>query len=111
MKPQAVPITLDMAIFFVFNCPKLRSWFIIPELGHRSLYANYDATDWQLSEVYDFTAVRSVRIYDREGIEIDRIPSWIFDSTTVSARTTYTLHLFGSTFWLWLGEDDKVFKR
>ena len=29
----------------------------------------------KLSEVYDFTAVRSVRIYDREGIEIDRIPS------------------------------------
>lgn len=64
----------------------------------------------KLSEVYDLTAVRSVRIHDREGIEIDRIPSWIFDSTTVSSKTTYTLHLFGSTFWLWLGEYDKVFK-
>ena len=29
----------------------------------------------KLSEVYDLTAVRSVRIHDREGIEIDRIPS------------------------------------
>ena len=29
----------------------------------------------KLSEVYDLTEVRSVRIHDREGIEIDRIPS------------------------------------
>ena len=66
-----VTITLDKANSFVVNCPELRSWFIIPELGHRSLYANYDATDWKLSEVYDLTSVRSARIHNREGVEID----------------------------------------
>ena len=57
------------------DCPELRWWFIVPETGECSLFANYTPIAWQLSEVHKIEAVRPVSVHDVDGIELE-IQTW-----------------------------------
>ena len=81
-KKQPFPIRHSEAVItqintepFSVDCPELRCWFIVPKIGERSLYANYDPMDWKLTEVYELEVVRQSRVHDIEGVEID-IHAW-----------------------------------
>ena len=73
-RPEVVITEINAEPFSV-DCPELRCWFIVPKIGERSLYANYDPMDWKLTEVYELETVRQSRIHEIEGVEID-IHSW-----------------------------------
>ena len=61
---------------FSVDCPELRSWFIVPKIGERALYADYSPTSWELTKVHEIEVVRPVNVHDSDGIEID-IHEWI----------------------------------
>ena len=73
-RPEVV-ITQTNTEAFSADCPELRYWFIVPKIGERSLYANYEPMDWKLTEVYELQVVRHSRVHDIEGVEID-IHTW-----------------------------------
>ena len=72
-RPEIVITKIDTEPFSV-DCPELRNWFIVPKIGERSLYANYDPMDWKLAEVYELQAVRQSHVHDMDGIEIEIHP-------------------------------------
>ena len=69
-RPEVV-ITQTNTEPFSVDCPELRCWFIVPKIGERSLYANYNPMDWKLAEVYELQVVRQSRVHDMDGVEID----------------------------------------
>ncbi|MDE0186740.1 MAG: RNA polymerase sigma factor [Candidatus Poribacteria bacterium] len=74
-RPEVVITQINTEPFSV-DCPELRCWFIVPKIGERSLYANYDPMDWKLTEVYELQVVRQSRVHDMDGVEID-VHLWI----------------------------------
>ena len=74
-RPEIVITQINTEPFAV-DCPELRCWFIVPKIGERSLYANYDPMDWKLTEVYELQVVRQSRVHDMDGVEID-VHLWI----------------------------------
>lgn len=74
-RPEIVIAQINTEPFSV-DCPELRCWFIVPKIGERSLYANYDPMDWKLTEVYELQVVRQSRVHDMDGVEID-VHLWI----------------------------------
>ncbi len=73
-RPEIVITQINTEPFSV-DCPELRCWFIVPKIGERTLYANYDPMDWKLTEVYELQVVRQSRVHDMDGVEID-IYAW-----------------------------------
>ena len=73
-RPKVVITQINTKPFSV-DCLELRYWFIVPKIGERAMYANYDPMDWELNEVYELEAVRQSRVHEIEGIEID-IHTW-----------------------------------
>ena len=73
-RPEVVITEINAEPFSV-DCPELRNWYIVPKIGERSLYANYDPMDWQLTEVYELQVVRQSSIHNVEGVEID-VQTW-----------------------------------
>ena len=73
-RPEVVITNINIEPFSV-DCPKLRYWFIVPKIGERSLYANYNPMDWKLAEVYELEVVRQSRVHDMKGVEID-VHTW-----------------------------------
>ncbi len=64
IKPSRVkPFELDFR--------ELRWWVIIPALGERLSWADYDPPDWNLTSVYDCRVVREAAIHGLDGVEID----------------------------------------
>lgn len=73
-RPEVIITQIKTEPFSV-DCPELRNWFIVPKIGERSLYGNYDPMDWKLTEVYELEVFRQSRVHDIEGVEID-IHAW-----------------------------------
>ena len=73
-RPKVVISELNADPFSV-DCPELRWWFIIPEIGERSLFADYMPATWELSEVHEIQAARPVIVHDVDGIEME-IHTW-----------------------------------
>ena len=73
-RPEVVITEIDVEPFSV-DCPELRWWFIVPEIGERSLFAIYPPMGWELSEVHEIKAVRPVSVHDVDGIELE-IHTW-----------------------------------
>ena len=73
-RPKVVINELNADPFSV-DCPELRWWFIIPEIGERSLFADYMPATWELSEVHEIQAARPVIVHDVDGIEME-IHTW-----------------------------------
>ena len=73
-RPELVIARINTEPFSV-DCPELRYWFIVPKIGERSFYANYDPLDWNLTEVNELKVVRQSRVHGIEGVEID-IHAW-----------------------------------
>ena len=73
-RPEVVITEINAEPFSV-DCPELRWWFIVPEIGERSLFANYTPMAWELSEVHEIKAVRPAIVHDVDGVELE-IHTW-----------------------------------
>lgn len=60
---------------FVIDCREMRYWGIIPEIGQRTLSADYDA-DGILKRVWDLRAVRPAKVHNVDGVEIELEEWW-----------------------------------
>lgn len=55
---------------FELDCRELLGWFGVPEVGEFSLWAVYDAPDWQLTGFTELQGVRLAKVHDRAGVEL-----------------------------------------
>ena len=69
-RPEIVITPVDTKPFGV-DCPELRFWWIVPEVGKRALAASYDVLDGRLTGVIELRAVRPAEIEGIEGVEIE----------------------------------------
>lgn len=68
-RPEIVIAPLDAKPFAV-DCPELRFWWIVPEVGKRALAAGYDLFDGRLKGASEIRAVRPAEVEGVEGVEI-----------------------------------------
>ncbi|MDE0299441.1 MAG: RNA polymerase sigma factor [Candidatus Poribacteria bacterium] len=73
-RPEVVITKINGDPFSV-DRPELRWWFIIPVIGERSQFADYESTTWELSKAHDIRTVRAAVVHDVDGIEIE-IHTW-----------------------------------
>ena len=65
--PPFPPVRPDIAITetktqpFVVDCPELRWWAIVPDLGQTARWANYCPPDWAMDEYTDLRAVAGAK--------------------------------------------------
>jgi hypothetical protein len=64
-------ITPSRARPFGVDCRELPGFFVIPEVGRRSLWATYDPPDWTLTEVTEMHARRPACIHNLECVEVE----------------------------------------
>ncbi len=74
LRPEIVLTKTDTEPFSV-DCPELRWWFVVPEIGQRSLFADYTPKSWELSAVHEILAARPVIVHDVGGVEME-IRTW-----------------------------------
>ena len=91
-RPEVVITKINLEPFAV-NCPELRGWFIVPQIGERSLCANYEPVDWKLTVVNEMQVVRNSRVHDVDGVEIDANTwnpktGWIQSAWQIHGRST-----------------------
>jgi RNA polymerase sigma-70 factor (ECF subfamily) len=53
------------------DCPEYRWFYVIPNLGEKTMHSNYGAPDWKLIDVYDTHATRLANFHDIECIEMN----------------------------------------
>ncbi|HZO91625.1 MAG TPA: RNA polymerase sigma factor [Chthonomonadaceae bacterium] len=72
-RPQ-ITITPSEEAPFPVDCPELRWWSIIPRVGERASWAEYEPPHWNLMEVTEMQVVRPAKVHDVEGVEIEIRP-------------------------------------
>ena len=87
--PEIEIAPLDVEPFPV-DCRELWSWFVVPQLGERAVWATYDAPSWGLTGVTELHAARPARVHDVKGVEIE-VAEWEPDGSrdwTMYGRVT-----------------------
>ncbi|MBI1924617.1 RNA polymerase sigma factor [Candidatus Poribacteria bacterium] len=69
-RPEIVITEIEAEPFSV-DCPELRWWCIVPQIGERALFAEYSPPEWKVTRVYEMRGVRPAEVHGVEGIEID----------------------------------------
>lgn len=69
-----IQITPSDTPSFAINCPELRYWGIVPQIGEETSWADYYPPDWKLSEAMSIRAIRAATVHDIEGVMMEARP-------------------------------------
>jgi len=72
--PEIV-ITPSLAKPFAVACRELLWWFVVPEVGDRTMWATYGVPEGELTGVTELLARRPADIHGEKGVEID-VSNW-----------------------------------
>ena len=59
---------------FAVDCLELRYWSIIPRVGEWASWADYSLPGWKLTEAVEARALRSAKVHNIEGVQIEIRP-------------------------------------
>jgi hypothetical protein len=95
------------------DCGELLSWFTIPEVGEKALWAIYDPPEWSLTEVTEMHVARKARVHGVEGVEIgvrtfEPARGWLPRTDLMHARLTVDSVEWLSVLQTWENEERSV---
>lgn len=74
---------------FAVACRELLWWFVVPEVGDRTLWATYDPPDWTITSFTDMRVTRPAVIHGVEGVEIEVADVAFGEDSASPIRTMY----------------------
>jgi len=71
----AISISESEAPPFIVDCPELRWWAIVPEVGQSARWANYSPPGWQMDEYTEMRVVGEARVHGTPCVDA-QVTNW-----------------------------------
>jgi len=74
LRPKTIIAETDARPFAV-ECPELRWWAIVPQLGQTARWANYSPPGWQMDEYTDMRVIGEAKVHGTSCMDI-QVTNW-----------------------------------